>query len=79
MMLTMVSMGGTVARIVVAPTIEQSETTLYQLHLLPILVVSQNPFYCVFACVCVCACCRNSDALSIANSRCVDVVVVVVW
>ena len=75
MMLTMVSMGGTVTRIVVALTIEQSETTLNHLHLLQILVVTQNPFYCVFACVCACS--SNSDALSIANSGCVDVVVVV--
>ena len=49
-MLTMVSMGGTVTRIVVALTSEQSETALYHLHLLQILVVTQNPFYCVFAC-----------------------------
>ena len=69
-MLTMVSMGGTVARIVVALTIEQSETALYHLHLLQILVVTQNPFYCVFTCS------INSDALIIANSGCVDVPVV---
>ena len=45
-MLTMVSMGGTVTRIIVALTSEQSETALYHLHLLQILVVTQNPFYC---------------------------------
>ena len=46
MMLTMVSMGGTVTRIIVALTIEQSETALYHLHVLQILVATQNPFYC---------------------------------
>ena len=46
MMLIMVSMGGTVIRIIVALTIEQSETALYHLHLLPILVVTGYPFYC---------------------------------
>ena len=69
-MLIMVSMGGTVIRIIVALTIEQSETTLNHLHLLQILVVTQNPFYCVFAGS------KNSDALNIAKSRCVDVQVV---
>ena len=44
MMLTMVSVGGTVTRIVVAPTIEQSETALYHLHLVQIRVVTQIPF-----------------------------------
>ena len=70
MMLIMVSMGGTVIRIIVALTIEQSETTLYHLHVLQILVVTQNPFYCVFTFS------INSDALIIANSGCVDVPVV---
>ena len=41
MMLTMVSMGGTVTRINVALTIEQSETALYHLHLVQILVVTE--------------------------------------
>ena len=71
MMLIMVSMGGTVTIIIVALTIEQSETALYHLRLLQILVVTEYPFYCAFACSS-----RNSDALSIANSGCVDVPVV---